>query len=119
MSEETPTRGEVWIVRLPRGIGVEPQRDRPCVVISSADYDSHPIRIIMPLSTWRPEFEGRANKLRIRASAHNGLNFDSAADSFQVRSVSTERFLARIGVIGPELLQQIVAGVAIAINYHA
>ena len=66
MTDETPTRGEVWLVRLPRAVGAELQRDRPAVVVSSPVFDSLAVRIVVPLTTWRDEFAGRFNKFLIR-----------------------------------------------------
>ena len=119
MANDAPTRGEVWLVRLPRAVGAELQRDRPVVVVSSPAFDIAPIRIIVPLTTWRPEFAGRINKLRISANDLNGLDAESAADFLQVRSVSTERFIERIGALEAEQVEEIVAGVVIAIDYRA
>ena len=119
MANDAPTRGEVWLVRLPRAVGAELQRDRPVVVVSSPAFDIAPIRIIVPLTTWRPEFAGRINKLPIAANDLNGLDVDSAADFLQVRSVSTERFIERIGALEAEQVEEIVAGVVIAIDYRA
>ncbi len=119
MANDAPTRGEVWLVRLPRAVGAELQRDRPVVVVSSPAFDIALIRIIVPLTTWRPEFAGRINKLPIAANDLNGLDVDSAADFLQVRSVSTERFIERIGALEAEQVEEIVAGVVIAIDYRA
>ena len=118
MAIDSPTRGEVWLVRLPRAVGAELQRDRPVVVIGSPAFDTAPVRIIVPLTTWRPEFEGRINKLRIPPSEQNGLHAESAADFLQVRSVSTERFIERIGPLEADQVEEIVAGVVIAIDYQ-
>lgn len=65
-----------------------------------------------------PEFHGRNNKLRVEANVQSGLRDDSAADFLQIRSVSVERLLARIGVIDAQLVQDIVAGVALALDYQ-
>ena len=119
MANDAPTRGEVWLVRLPRAVGAELQRDRPVVVVSSPAFDIALIRIIVPLTTWRPEFAGRINKLPIAANDLNGLDVDSSADFLQVRSVSTERFIERIGALEAEQVEEIVAGVVIAIDYRA
>ena len=93
------------------------QRDRPVVVISSPALDAVPIRVVVPLTTWRDQYEGRINKLRIAASAWTGLHAESAADVLQVRSVSTERFLRKIGVLEADEVEEIAAGVAIAVDY--
>lgn len=64
------------------------------------------------------EFHGRNNKLRVEANVQSGLRDDSAADFLQIRSVSVERFLARIGAIDAQLVQDIVAGVALSLDYQ-
>ena len=118
MSDETPTRGEVWLVRLPRAVGAELQRDRPAVVVSSPVFDTSPVRIIVPLTTWQDDFVGRFNKFLISATNRNGLQADSAAEFLQVRSVSTERLMRRVGVLGAEDEEEIVAGIVIAVDYR-
>jgi mRNA interferase MazF len=115
---ESPTRGDVWIVRLPRAVGAEVQRDRPVVVVSAPVFDDQPVRIIVPLMSWRPEFEARLNKVRIEASSTNGLDVASAADFLQLRSVSTERFVEKLGMLDTDVTEEIVAGVVIALDYQ-
>lgn len=118
VASDSPTRGEVWLIRLPRALGAELQRDRPAVVVSSPAFDSAPVRIVVPLTTWREEFEGSINKLRVEADAGNGLHADSGADFLQVRSVALERFVEQLGEVDAELVEEIAAGVAIAVDYR-
>ena len=118
MTTNASTRGEVWLVRMPQAVGVELQRDRPAVVISSSSFDEQAIRIVVPLSSWRDEFAGRLNKVVIQPDEQNGLDAVSAADFLQVRSISTQRFLRRIGTLETALVEEIVSGVAIAVDYH-
>ena len=118
MSDETPTRGEVWLVRLPRAVGAELQRDRPAVVVSSPAFDTSLVRIIVPLTTWQSDFSERFNKFLIPATDRNGLQADSAADFLQVRSVSTERLMRRVGLLRADEVEEIVAGIVIAIDYR-
>ncbi len=118
MSDETPTRGEVWLVRLPRAVGAELQRDRPAVVVSSPAFDRSPVRIIVPLTTWQDGFADQFNRFLIPATNRNGLQADSAADFLQVRSVSTERLMRRVGVLRADEVEEIVAGIVIAVDYR-
>ncbi|MDE2696489.1 MAG: type II toxin-antitoxin system PemK/MazF family toxin [Chloroflexota bacterium] len=111
-----PARGEVWLVRLPRALGAELQRDRPAVVIQSSTFDAAPVRIIVPLSRWREDFAGAINKVEIAANEQNGLDADSAADFLQVRSVALERFIDLLGNVRTDLVDEIAIGVAIAIG---
>ncbi|MCY4393211.1 MAG: type II toxin-antitoxin system PemK/MazF family toxin [Chloroflexi bacterium] len=113
-----PGRGEVWLIRLPRAVGAELQRDRPAVVVSSAAFDPAPVRIVVPLTRWRDEFADSINKVRIEASDRNGLHEDSAADFLQVRSVALERLIERLGELDAALVEEIVAGIVIGIDYR-
>lgn len=113
-----PTRGEVWLVRLPRAVGVELQRVRPAVIVNSPAFDGVPVRIVVPLTTWQAEYQNSGNKLLIEANDRNGLDADSAADFLQVRSVSVERLVERIGHVDADLVEEVVAGVAIVIDYQ-
>ena len=113
-----PSRGEVWLVRLPRAVGAELQRDRPAVVVSSGAFDSAPVRIVVPLTRWRDEFAGSINKVRIEANDGNGLHEDSAADFLQVRSVAVERLFERLGVLDAALVEEVVAGIVIGIDHR-
>ena len=54
--------------------------------------------------------------VRIVASKENGLTNDSAADCFQAKSVSTSRFIRRMGVIQLSDLDEIVKTIAIIIE---
>ena len=113
-----PTRGEVWLARLPRAVGAELQRVRPAVIVNSPAFDAAPVRIIVPLTTWLAAFTESGNKLLVEATERNGLDADSAADYLQVRSVSVERLVRRIGSLDAELVEEIVAGIVIALDYQ-
>ena len=105
-------------MRLPKGVGAEIQRTRPCVVINSTVFDPLGIRLIVPLTTWKNEFDRRFNKIQVSKDPSNGLDADSAADFLQIRSVALDRLITRIGVLNADLLEEIVAGVVIAIDYQ-
>ena len=105
-------------MRLPRAVGAELQRDRPAVVVSAAAFAAAPVRLVVPLTRWREEFGERINKVRIEATDRNGLHEDSAADFLQVRSVALERLIERLGELDGALVEEIVAGIVIGIDYR-
>ena len=105
-------------MRLPRAVGAELQRDRPAVVVSSGAFDAAPVRIVVPLTRWRDEFADSLNKVRVEAGEGSGLHEDSAADFLQVRSVAVERLLNRLGELDAALVEEIVAGIVIGIDYR-
>lgn len=75
------------------------------------------LRVVVPLTSWQARFAAHSNKLRIEAGGHTGIANDSAADVFQVRSVSTNRFARKLGVVASDVLQELRAGVGVVIGY--
>lgn len=47
----------------------------------------------------------------------NGLKQDSAENILQVRSVSTQRFIYKIGTVSDHIMKEILAGLIIIIDY--
>lgn len=50
--------------------------------------------------------------VKIEPDSKNGLLKDSSADCFQVRSVSQERFVKKLGVISNVILDEIKTGLS-------
>lgn len=113
-----PARGEVWLCALGGNArGAEAAKTRPVVVISINAYEHLPVRIIVPITRWQPEFGPRLNKVPINRTPGNGLERDSVADVLQVRAVSTERLKRKIGVLEADLVEEIAAGVAVSVGF--
>ena len=87
-------------------------------MVSSTAFDWSPVRIIVPLTTWQGRFAEQFNKFLIPATNRNGLQADSAADFLQVRSVSMERLMMRVGVLRADEVEEMVAGIVIAVDYR-
>jgi mRNA interferase MazF len=113
-----PTRGEVWWCELDPTRGFEIQKTRPAVVLSSPVFDTLAMRIIIPLTSWQAKFAKQLNKVFVKATTSNGLENDSAADFLQIRAVSVDRFKTKIGRLEAVVLEELAAGVAIAVEYR-
>lgn len=116
MTTPNPARGEIWLVDFNPTIGAEIQKQRPALVVSSTTIGILPLRIVVPFTSWQSNFGNRHWMVRIVASKENGLTNDSAADCFQAKSVSTSRFIRRMGVIPLSELDEIVKTIAIIIE---
>ncbi len=114
----SPKRSEIWLVDLNPTRGQELQKTRPAVVISSNLYATLQIRVAVPITSWQPKFQQRPFMVFIPATESNGLDRDSAANLLQIRSLSTERFVSCLGILAPEILQEIIAGVVVCIDYQ-
>jgi mRNA interferase MazF len=56
--------------------------------------------------------------VQLAPSAANGLSKESAADAFQVKSVSTQRFIRRLGVLTNVEIHAIASAIAYCIGYR-
>ncbi len=111
-----PRRGEIWRVALDPTVGSEIQKTRPCLVVGTDALARLPIRIVVPLTTWREKHEMRPWCAKVDADRQNGLQAASAADAIQVRCVSTYRFRERLGTDAPGVLSQVLAAVALCLD---
>ncbi len=57
-------------------------------------------------------------KVRITPDAKNKLSKVSAADCFQVRSISEHRFTERVGVVSATVMEPIREGLAAVLSIH-
>jgi mRNA interferase MazF len=109
-------RGEVWLINLDPTVGAEIKKTRPVVVVSSDAIGILPLRVVVPLTDWKDHYSQAAWMVKINPNANNGLSKDSAADTFQIRSVSTNRFIRKMGIIEYEQLNQIVRSIMLMVE---
>jgi mRNA interferase MazF len=76
------------------------------------------MRIVVPCSAWQERFEDKFFKVRIPANEQTGLKKDSAAIVLQVRSISLDRFQDRLGQVPADVLQELLAGLVLGIDYQ-
>lgn len=110
-------RGEVWLINLDPTIGAEIRKIRPAVIVSSDAVGILPLRVIVPLTDWKSHYQQAAWMVKISPKRENGLSKDSAADTFQIRSVSTARFVRKTGEIGAEEMGQIVHAIGLVVEH--
>jgi len=111
-----PKRGEIWQVRFDPAIGAEIRKLRPALVISLDGVGRLPLRIVVPITDWRPVFANLSWFVLLPASPDNGLSKDSGADAFQVKSVSESRFVLRLGVVTDAQLDEIASAIALCVG---
>ncbi len=92
-------RGEIWSISLDPTIGAEIRKVRPAVIVNDDTIGLLPLKVIVPITEWKERYQIAPWMVRIEADMQNGLQKDSAIDTFQVRSVSEKRFSQKIGEI--------------------
>ena len=118
LSPVNPKRGEVRRVDLDPTVGSEMQKSRPCVIVSADGVGRLPMRWVVPLTGWKPAYAGYPWCVLIDADKASGLTKASAADTFQLRSVSLLRMSARLGTLPEAEMTAIAKAVALCINYE-
>jgi mRNA interferase MazF len=111
-----PRRGEVWLVQFDPAIGDEIQKLRPAVVIGDPAVGLLKVRLVVPFTDWKERYSDYPWVTPIDPSLTNGLSKTSAADAFQCKSVSFERFHRKLGVLSASQLQEIVESVGLCIG---
>jgi mRNA interferase MazF len=117
LTPPTPNRGEVWTVRFDPSVGAEIQKIRPAAVVNVTEYGRLPLRIVVPLTDWKPEYAALPWFVPVPATPFNSLLKDSGADAFQVKSVACSRFVTRLGRLTDAELASIVAAVVLCIGF--
>jgi len=112
----TPIRGEVWYVEFNPQVGQEIGKIRPAVVASVPGVGRLPLHIVVPVTEWKPNYAGYIWFVYLPATSENGLQKDSGADAFQVKSVARARFRERIGSVLEEQMEEIVAAITLCVG---
>ena len=104
-------RGEIWLINLDPTVGAEINKSRPAVILNVDEIGVLPLRLIVPVTTWKDRYSQAPWLVKIEPTQQNGLERRSAADTFQIRSVTVERFIRSIGEIDSKTLSAILDGV--------
>ena len=111
-----PIRGEVWLLRFDPVQGAEIGKQRPAVVVSLPSVGKLPLRIVVPITGWKPKYTTVPWLVHIKPRKRNGLNKESAADCFQVKSVSVARFTTKLGQLRADEIEEISAAIALCVG---
>lgn len=92
-------QGDIWLINLDPTVGSEIRKTRPAVIINDDGLGKLPLKIIVPLTDWKEHYSVAEWMVEIKADSYNRLTKTSAADCFQIRSVSQQRFIKKLGSI--------------------
>lgn len=110
------SRGEIWLINLDPTIGAEIQKTRPAIIVNDDDIGILPLKVIVPITDWKERYSIAPWMVRLEADAESGLDKNSAADAFQVRSVAQERFVQQLGKLSDDMMQKITSALAVVLR---
>lgn len=106
---------EIWLANLNPVRGSEQKGFRPVIILSGNLLNSMmPVIITCPLTTKIKEYKGN---IVLIPDKTNGLSEISEAVIFQIRSVSKERLIKKIGQINQEQLHKLKQGLDDILRY--
>ncbi len=111
-------QNEIWLINLDPTIGAEIKKIRPAVIVNDNALGKLPLKIIVPVTDWKDHYSIAPWMIRIDPSAINGLNKISSVDCFQIRSVSQQRFVRKIGILDPGIDERIKSSLPKVLSIH-
>ncbi|NQE33553.1 type II toxin-antitoxin system PemK/MazF family toxin [Microcoleus asticus] len=109
-------KGEIWLVRLDPTVGDEIGKTRPVVVVSDDEVGILRLKVIVPITAWNDLFSPLDWMVQLEPTLKNGLAKLSAADTFQVRSVSQQRFVRQLGTLSETIMEEIAEALTIVLD---
>jgi mRNA interferase MazF len=71
--------------------------------------------VIVPVTEWNEHYTAAPWLVRLLPDGENGLEKPSAADTFQVRSVSQKRFIRRLGKLSDLALNAVTEALTVVL----
>ena len=100
-------QGEIWLINLDPAMGAEIRKTRPAIIVNDNRIGKLPLKIIVPLTEWKDHYKVAPWMVKVSPDNKNNIKKPSAADCFQVRSISELRFVKKWGVINADNLEKI------------
>ena len=111
-----PKRGEIWLANFDPTLGTEIKKLRPAVILSADAIGKLPIKLVAPITDWKPYFESNLWHTKLEPTAINGLTKPSAIDALQLRGLDTQRFIRKLGKLSPDMMAELTIAVVTIIE---
>lgn len=92
-------QSEIWLINLDPSIRAEIRKTRPAVIVNDDSLGKLPLKVIVPITDWKDRYQVAAWMVKIEPDPMNGSTKTSSIDCFQIRSVSENRFVRKLGQI--------------------
>ncbi len=100
--------GEVWLVDFAPKVGQEIDKVRPAVIVNHDSMGALQLKVVVPVTDAMRSV--RDWQVPLNPSKDNGISKESVADCFQVKSISKERFVKRLGKLSAKEMEKVKLG---------
>lgn len=106
------------MVNLSPTVGAEITKTRPCVIVSSNEIGILPLKVIAPITDYKPRYDSVPWMVELSPDGINNLSKRSVLDLFQLRSVSQVRLIKNTGKVGKDEFQKILEATKIVFGIY-
>ena len=96
---------EVWLVDFAPKVGQEIDKVRPAIIVNHDSMGALQLKVVVPVTDAVRSI--RDWHVPLSPSKDNGIAKDSVADCFQIKSISKERFVKRLGRLSAKEMDEI------------
>ncbi|GJD21222.1 transcriptional modulator of MazE/toxin, MazF [Rivularia sp. IAM M-261] len=111
-------RGQIWLFNADPTIGDEMAKTRPSVIVNNDEIGILRLKVIVPITNWNEAYTTIPWMVKLEPNSSNGLSKVSAADTFQVRSISEQRLIRQVGVLSNEYMQNISLALSVVLKIN-
>jgi len=101
-------QAEVWSVDFAPKVGQEIDKIRPAIIVNHDSIGALQLKVVVPITDAMRSI--REWHVPLNPSKDNGITKVSVADCFQIKSISKERFVKRLGVLSPKEMDEVKVG---------
>jgi len=109
-------QGEIWMVEFFPKVGSEITTLRPAIVVSHDTIGRLPLKTIVPITDWKPNYAHYPWMIAIEPNEMNSLSKVSAIDCFQVKNFANERFFKMVGSVDEMMIKKVHNTIAKTLN---
>lgn len=106
------------MVNLSPTVGAEITKTRPCVIVSSNEIGILPLKVIAPITDYKPHYDSVPWMVELSPDGINNLSKRSVVDLFQLRSVSQIRLIRNFGKVRDLEFKKIMEAIKIVFGFY-
>jgi mRNA interferase MazF len=108
--------GDIYWVNLDPSIGDEIRKKLPVIVLNAGHVKHLRLAIVLPVTGWKAQWECHPFFVSLDPTPANGLAKKSSVDCFQLRAISHDRFLERIGSASEAQMDEMKRAIALILD---
>lgn len=108
--------GDIYLVNLDPTVGDEIRKTRPVVILNAGDAKNLRLAIVAPVTQWRSEWDANPFFFTAAVEPRHGLRKRLAVDCFQVRALSHQRFVRKLGALNGEEMSRVKSALALILD---